>query len=105
MNSIVKKIVAVAVFAAAFTLSSSVFASDRFPLPHEILGIPTPHELLGIPAPHEFILGPDRFSRYNRDDRRYERPHYRSYERYEWRDDRDARYRHDHDRGRHWHHH
>ena len=56
MKSIAKKIVALGVLTAALGLSANVFASDRFPLPHEILGIPTPHELLGIPdKPRGFL--------------------------------------------------
>ena len=122
MKTIVKRIVAIAGLAAAFAAAPSAFASDRFPLPHEVLGIPTPHELLGIPAPHELVLGPDRYSRfrndnrtyrddrrYDRDDRYYDRRYYRSYDRpyygRDWRDDRDWGYRHDHGRRRHGHHH
>jgi len=111
MNAIVKKSVAVGVFAAALALSPNVFASDRFPLPHEILGIPTPHELLGIPAPHEFILGPDRFSRYNpnnnyyygSDHRYYGNDHHYNGQYYRSYDHRDWRYRHSYDQGRYWH--
>lgn len=120
MKRMVLKIVAATAFAASFVFSPSVFASDRFPLPHELLGIPTPHELLGIPAPHELLLGPDRYSRYNysdrgyrdnryyyRDDRRYSRP-YRGYDRYRY--DRRNYYREDRhhhrdDHGRRGHHH
>jgi hypothetical protein len=122
VKTIVKKFVVIAGLAVAVALSPGAFASDRFPLPHEILGIPTPHELLGIPAPHEFLLGPDRFSRYRddnryyRDDHRYDRPYYRPYGgsyggsyNYYRRDDRDWSYGHHHeghgDHGRYWRHH
>jgi hypothetical protein len=109
VKAIVRKIVAVGGLTAAFALSPSVFASDWFPMPHEILGIPTPHELLGIPAPHELIFGPDRFSRYNdgyyRDDRHYSRPYYgsyhRSYDRHDWHGDRHYSHEHRYYRGDH----